>query len=386
MTLNRRNFVKLTSAASIFGISQKSISANNPLMLYEKSNAKAVHFTGDGLDISPLDYSKLLVKLAEQGKIKPDNYSLSGSIEEIEVQFAKLLGKESAIFMPTGTLANQIAIRTLANGASKVIVQDESHIYNDSGDCLQNLSNLNLVPLATGKATFTLDEVERVVKKAASGRVSTRVGVISIESPVRRKAGEMFDYEEMKKISDFARKNNIKLHLDGARIFLASAYTGISPAEYASHFDTVYVSLYKYFNSASGAILAGSKEVIKDLFHIRRMFGSGLPQSWLFAAVASHFADGFLERYKEAVKISEELFKKLETRSEFKVERIPSGTNITTISLNGIDAKAYKQKLQNSGILIMQPYNKNYFNLLVNESLRNMKSSELADIFIQSLK
>ncbi len=123
-----------------------------------------MHFTGDGLDLTPLDYSKLLVKLAEEGKIKPDSYSLGGSIEELELKFAKLLGKESAIFMPTGTLANQIAIRSLANGASKVIVQDTSHIYNDSGDCLQTLSNLNLIPLAA-KRSLIVNGKKAVINK-----------------------------------------------------------------------------------------------------------------------------------------------------------------------------------------------------------------------------
>ncbi len=386
MKMNRRNFVKLASTAPMLGMSQTNVFSNNLPNINERDNKNEVHFTGDGLHLTPLDYSKLLVQLAEDGKIKPDSYSLEGSIEELELKFAKLLGKESAIFMPTGTLANQIAIRSLANGASKVIVQDVSHIYNDSGDCLQTLSDLNLIPLAAGKATFTLEDVEKVIKRTNSGRVATRVGVISIESPVRRKEGEMFDYDEMKKVSGFARKNEIKLHLDGARLFLASAYSGISPSEYASHFDTVYVSLYKYFNSASGAILAGSKDVIKDLYHVRRMFGSGLPQAWLFAAVASYYADGFVDRFNEAVKISEELFKKLDAHAGFKVERVKLGTNIAYIKPNETDAKIYKKRLAEKGVLLTEPDHENYFTLIVNESLRRKKSAELADIFIQSLK
>ena len=155
MTMNRRNFVKLASTVPVLGMSQTSVFSNALLNIDKRDNKNEVHFTGDGLHLTPLEYSKLLVQFAEEGKIKPDSYSMGASIEELELKFAKLLGKESAIFMPTGTLANQIAIRSLANGASKVIVQDVSHIYNDSGDCLQTLSNLNLIPLAAGKATFT---------------------------------------------------------------------------------------------------------------------------------------------------------------------------------------------------------------------------------------
>ena len=91
---------------------------------------------------------------------------------EFEAWFAKLLGKERALFMPTGTLANHIALRALARGRSRVVVQDVSHVYNDTGDGCQTLSNLNLIPLAPGKATFTREDVERVLARTASGRVA----------------------------------------------------------------------------------------------------------------------------------------------------------------------------------------------------------------------
>src|SRR5207248_8506250 len=108
-------------------------------------------------------------------------------------------------------------------------------------------------------------------------RVSTPVGVISIESPVRRLAGDVFDFGEMQRIAAFARERRIGLHLDGARLFLAPPYTGIAPQTYAALFDTVYVSLYKYFNAAGGAVLAGSRDLLANLHHHRRMF-AGIPR------------------------------------------------------------------------------------------------------------
>ncbi len=243
--INRRSFVK--SAAALTLMNNFPLPTTMDRREY-KPIKPAIHFTSDGLNLTPLDYARLLLKLAEEEKIVADNYSLAGSIGELETKFAQLLGKESAIFLPTGTLANHLAIRTLAKGKNRVLVQEESHIYNDSGDCIQTLSNLNLIPLDANRATFTLSEVMEMWQRNSSGRVTTPIGVISIESPVRRKLGEMFDYAEMQKIAQFARNNDIKLHLDGARIFLASAYSGISPATYAQLFDTIYVSLYKYVN------------------------------------------------------------------------------------------------------------------------------------------
>src|SRR5215471_10591890 len=102
----------------------------------------------------------------------------------------------------------------------------------------------------------------------------------------------------MEKIVAWARAHHVGLHLDGARIFLESAYTGRPVKEYAALFDTVYVSMYKYFNAAAGAILAGPKALLADLYHTRRMFGGGLPHVWPYTAVALHYVDGFEQRFQ----------------------------------------------------------------------------------------
>src|SRR4029079_11014036 len=119
-------------------------------------------------------------------------------------RFARALGKEQAIFMPTGTLANHLAVRTLAGGPSRVIVQEESHFYQDEGDCGQTLSGLTLVPLAAGRATFSSDDVQRVIDQTKGARVVPRVSVISIETPVRRRFGERFSPSDMQDIVSLA--------------------------------------------------------------------------------------------------------------------------------------------------------------------------------------
>ena len=223
------------------------------------------------------------------------------------------------MFLPSGTLANQLAVRRLAKGRSRVIVQAESHLSNDSGDCVERLSGLNLVPLAPGRATFTREEVEAELARTASGRVATGVGVISIESPVRRLHGAMFDLGQMRAISALARERGIGLHLDGARLIVASAYTGIAPAEYSALFDTVYVSLWKSFSSGSGAILAGPGAELDDLYQDRRMFGGALHAAWPFAAVARHYADGVLERLRAGIVVSEALVSALAGSERLRV-------------------------------------------------------------------
>ena len=382
--MKRRHFLQLSSATALtpfLGLPVIAAGATNT-----DSAKVAADFTGDGINLTTKEYGQLLAQLTEKDTLKPDNYSIGECVEELEIKFAKLLGKEAAVFMPTGTLANHLAIRSLAGNNKRAIVQQESHVYNDTGDSTQILSNLNLIPLAPNKATFTAEEVDAVVKKTESGRVASKVGVISIESPVRRKQGEVFEYEQMKQIATYAKANDIKMHLDGARIFLATPYTGVTVTEYASLFDTVYVSLYKYFNAASGAILAGPKNLIAPMYHTRRMFGGGLHQAWPYAAVANYYLDGFTERFAKAVAVSEELIKKLSANSRFEIYRIASGTNIFRLTVKGMEAKTFAENLKSNRIIARAGGpTPNDLILQVNESLLNSTAAELESIFIKSL-
>ncbi|HEX6099631.1 MAG TPA: aminotransferase class I/II-fold pyridoxal phosphate-dependent enzyme [Thermoanaerobaculia bacterium] len=346
-----------------------------------------VHFSGDGLSLSPPEYARLLVKLAAEDGHR-DNYMAGGVVETLEKRFAQVLGKERAVFVPTGTLANHLAIRNLAPAKTRVLVQAESHIYNDSLDCVQVLSHLNLVPLAPGQATFPLGQVEEACKRAMERPYPIRVGAMSIECPVRRKDGEAFDHEEMKRIARFARENDIRLHLDGARLFVASAYTGVAPAEYAALFDTVYVSLYKTFNAAAGAILAGPAELIEQVARDRKVFGSGLAQAWPYAAVALHYLEGFPERFQKAVEASKALFALLDEHPRLRVEPLPRGTNIYKLHVKDADPAKYREALATRGIRVPRPNPDEPFQglrLVVNESLNRKSAPELAKVFIESL-
>jgi threonine aldolase len=381
----RRNFLKISATTALApALGLPAFASITKTTADKKSLAD---FIGDGLNLSPKEYVELLAVLAEKNKLSMDNYSLGGCVEELEIKFAKLLGKEAAIFMPTGTLANHLAIRTLSGDNKRVIVQQESHVYNDTGDSTQILSNLNVIPLGANKATFTVEEVNAVVKKTESGRVAAKVGVISIESPVRRKQGEVFEFEQMKQISKYAKENDIKMHLDGARIFLATPYTKVSVTDYASLFDTVYVSLYKYFNAACGAVLAGPKNLIAPMYNTRRMFGSGLHQSWAFAAVANQYVDGFTDRFAKAVTISEDLIQRLKNNSRFRVQRINLGTNIFRLTVKDMTADLFVENLKNKNIVARAAGATlpNDLILQVNESLLRSSAAELEDAFVKSL-
>lgn len=237
-TVSRRDFVRAAGVIAGAGLLTGSAVAAAPGATVVPA-ALPVRLFGDGLGLTPRESAALLAELTSKADVGEDQYLIGGEVEAFERRFAALLGKERAVFIPSGTLANHLALRVLAGTARRVFVPEMSHIYNDTGDACQTLSGLNLVPLAAGKATFTLAEVEAALARTASGRVAAPVGAIAIESPVRRLAGQMFDWAEAQRICAFAREHGIGTHLDGARLFIASAYSGISPREYARPFDTV---------------------------------------------------------------------------------------------------------------------------------------------------
>ena len=378
--LSRRKLFGLSAAAGLAWGSRPASAAP----VRGAAPSSVVNMDVDGRGLTPVEFADLVRRLSVG--LVADVYSRGGEVEALEKTFARMLGKERAVFLPSGTLANQLAVRRLSKGRPRVIVQADSHLSNDSGDCAERLSGLNLVPLAPGRATFTKEEVEAELARTASGRVATGVGVISIESPVRRLHGAMFDLGQMRAISALARERGIGLHLDGARLIVASAYTGVAPAEYAALFDTVYVSLWKSFSSGSGAILAGPAAELDDLYQDRRMFGGALHAAWPFAAVARHHADGVLERLRAGIVVSEALVSALGRSDVFAFERVKDGTSRMRLAVRGVSSGDYRARLESRGVVLPDPEADGSYWLTVNETWGRMSGAGLASAMEAALR
>jgi threonine aldolase len=187
------------------------------------------------------------------------------------------------------------------------------------------------------------------------------------------------------KVIAVARKAGVRLHLDGARLFLEAAYARKNVAEYAKPFDTVYVSLYKYFNASFGAILAGPRDLLDGLFHVRRMFGGGLSSAWTSAAVALHYLEGFDERYRKSIEASENLVRRLSADQRFTVTREPSGTNLMRVAVKTSDPQAFRQKLVARGVLLGAPGAGGVFLVATNETMSRKSADEIGEAFVSAL-
>lgn len=364
-----------------------TLTAPYPTAEESTMSPQAVVFRGDGEPKSPELMVGRLAQIADRAGIEADNYSLGGAVESVERRMAEILGKEAAVFMPTGTLANHLAIRNQCGRNPRAIVQEQSHIYHDIGDCVQRLSGINLVPLAHGRPYFTPDEVQGAVETAVGGRVLTPVGALVIESPVRRQHGQIMPFDVMKRVTEYCVGQSIRTHLDGARLFMMSAATGISPAEYSGLFDTVYVSLYKYFGAPFGAILAGTEEFCRELYHDRRMFGGGLSSAALAAALALEGMEGFEERFGDAMIKALGLFDDLNLLGGLTISPYEHGSNIFPLSLDAeVNAESLIEELAKRFIFVSaDEANETRIHLTVNTTILRQTNNDIASAFEAAL-
>jgi len=383
--MKRRNFITKTAAvASVPFLPRFDLKTKykDPLDLLSKE--LPVNFTRDGLDLSPTLYSKFLEQLTLEKGFKPDSYGLGGMIHAFEEKIAAALGKEKAIYMPTGTLANHIAMRQHCDKSKRAIVQYDSHINRDTGDCATTLSGINMVTLGGNEIVFSLAELETFLNENNEGKVRTPVGVISLVIPVRRKKLKRIPFSDLVKITGLARKNKIATHLDGARLYIDAAFSGKKVKEYTRLFDTVYLSLYKSFNSVNGAVLAGPKSLIEGLHNERRMFGGWLPSSWQQIAIANYFFDNYEERYSEAID-QFQIFKSiLEKNGAFQIVQLDNGSNVFKLILNHtIDPDQLNLSLEKQQIFLPD-FNKTdqCFYIKMNDSLVFNNMQKTANVFL----
>jgi threonine aldolase len=317
------------------------------------TRADAVVFVGDGEPSTPQELARHIERLADDGRIEPDDYSRGGSVEALERAWAELLGKEAAVWLPTGTLANHLAVRRLSGSRPRVLVPERSHLYHDEGDALQRLSGIAVVPFAPGRVVCGVDELRAHLDEAEQGRVLNPVGAFVIESPMRRLAGQVAPFEELEALTALCRERGVGTHLDGARLFMMSAATGVPARRYAELFDTVYLSLWKYLPAPFGAILAGPAALLEGLYHERRMFGGGLPSAALAAALALDGMPGLEARHVEVMTRGRALCAHLAAVHGLEPRPFEHGSNVVPLHLEaGLDLSRFAACLLDDGIVI----------------------------------
>lgn len=338
------------ATADVAAAAQAASAAAPPPPAFPRVDARSVWLVGDSAPPDPLAMTARLAELARNNPDIRDRYQDGGVVAELERSFAQLLGKEDCAFFPSGTLANNVAVRVLCGEQRRALVQQESHLYRDESDAAQRLSGINLLPLAAGRASPTLEEMRGAIDASENGPYPMKIGAVSLESPVRRADGEMVPLLLVKQIAALARTHGARLHLDGARLLLAQP--GFDLAGYTALFDTVYVSLYKYLDAPFGAVLAGSKADIAEARDLRHVYGGALYQGWMPAALAHDALPRFRPEIVRAHQRVRQLVSALVDSGKVRERSSPHASNIFWLEMEQSLAEAAFERGRQAGIRV----------------------------------
>ena len=276
-----------------------------------------------------------------------DVFGEDPTVNALETKIAALFGMEAALFCPSGTMTNQIAIRLHTGPQKEVICHQYSHIYlyEGGGIMANSMASVKLLTGDLGKITDS-QVAESINPDDVHAPETT---LVSLENTMNKGGGSIYTLDEIAPIHALCREKGIKLHLDGARLFNALVETGESPADWGAQFDTISICLSKGLGCPIGSILLGTKADIKRAKKVRKVFGGGMRQAGFLAAAGIYALNHQVERLKEDHHRARVLGQFL-VQAPHVAEVLPVATNIVIARLEGISPETYLQELNQKGI------------------------------------
>jgi len=236
-------------------------------------------------------------KAMAEAEVGDDVFGEDPTVNALQEKVANLLGKESALFVPSGTMANQLSIKSHTQPGDEVIIESSSHPYNFEGGAGAALSGVQFQCLGGVRGVLDASQIEEAIRPVDHHFAVTRL--VCLENTHNRGGGSIYPVEKMADIYRLAKSKGLLVHLDGARLWNASVATGIKTQEYAQWADSVSVCLSKGLGAPIGSLIAGSKPFIDRVHRFRKMFGGGMRQVGIIAAAGIYALDHHLERLKE---------------------------------------------------------------------------------------
>ncbi len=278
----------------------------------------------------PRPIREILLELAEatDPDQKPGHYGVGEVVERLEERIAALLGKEAAVFMPSGTMAQQIALRIWCDraGTNHVAFHPLSHLEIHEQQGYRRLHGLTATLLGTADRLFTLGDLEELVEP---------VGAVLFELPQREIGGQLPAWDDLVTMVEWARERGIATHMDGARLWETKPFFGREYAEIAALFDSVYVSFYKILGGIAGAALAGPADLIKEARVWQRRHGGNLIHLYPMTLSAEHGLDLRLEKVADYHRKAVEVAAAISSLPEVRVVPDPPHTNMMHVFLTG---------------------------------------------------
>jgi threonine aldolase len=287
-----------------------------------------------------------------EAEVGDDVFGEDPTVHALEARTAELLGKEAAVFVPSGTMANQIAVGVHTRPGDELLCATTSHVYVWEAGGIARLSGVTARTFEGDFGLLSLDEIKDAIRPDDIHYVRTRL--VWLENTHNRGGGRIHPIEGIAAIRHWARENRLAIHLDGARLMNAVVATGRPAREWAQHFDTVSICFSKGLGAPIGSALAGSAEAIRHARRLRKVFGGGMRQAGIVAAAALYALEHNVERLAEDHAGAQVLAEAFQNTEGFALESGPVETNLVWVRVDptlgtAADVVAY---LRTRGILV----------------------------------
>jgi len=286
-------------------------------------------------------------------KVGDDVFKEDATVNALEEKTAALFGMEAALFFPSGTMANQTAIKVHTQPGEQLICDHYAHIFNYEGGGVSFNSGVSCKLIAGHRGMITAKQVKAAINPPDFYH-SPLTTLVCLENTTNKGGGAIWDINEMKAIKEVCTSNGLKFHLDGARIWNALAVTGEDPKLYGNLFDSISVCLSKGLGCPVGSVLLGSKDFIAKALRVRKVFGGGMRQAGFLAAAGIYALDHQRERLKEDHKKAKEI-EAILSKKDFISSVSPVDTNIIIFELKEsvLDAQAFMDKMNENSIRLI---------------------------------
>lgn len=295
--------------------------------------------------------TKGMLEAMFSAKVGDDVFGDDPTVIELEKKVAGMFGKEAAIFCPSGTMTNQVAIKVHTKPGDEVICEEGSHVYRYEGGGIAFNSGSSVKLLRGDRGRITAEQVLNSINP--DDVHAPRTSLVVAENTSNRGGGSCYDFNELEKISRVCKEFQLKFHLDGARLFNALAVTGETTGKAGKLFDSVSICLSKGLGAPVGSVLTGNADFIKQARRVRKVFGGGMRQSGFLAAAGICALDNNIERLKEDHQRAKIIAQFL-PQCSFVDEVMPVDTNIIIFRLKA-DRKEQEfiENLKSKGILVV---------------------------------
>jgi len=230
-------------------------------------------------------------------EVGDDVFGEDPTVAELQRKVAALLGKEEALYVPSGVMSNQLAIKAQTDPGDEIICEQDAHIFNYETAAPSLISSVQVRTIPGIRGVIRADQLDAAIRPKVYYMPRSRM--ICLENTHNRAGGTIYPLDEIKKISAYARAHDITMHLDGARLWNAWVASGIHPKEYAQYFDSVSVCFSKGLGAPVGSAIVSTSAVIDRVHKWRKVFGGGMRQTGIIAAGALYGLEHHVERLKE---------------------------------------------------------------------------------------